>query len=405
MPPKFVRLLCGAALVIGAVLFTTALDWPTYLNDVQRDGASTDTTLSTSNASQLTLLWSYKTGGAIAAQPIEVGGVVYLGSWDGYEYALNATTGAVMWKTFLGITTTSVPQCGPEPIGVTSSPTVQNGVVYVGGGDAYWYALNASTGAVLWKVYTGDNSQTGGHYNWASPLIYNGYAYIGIASLGDCPLVDGQLLQVSLTTHQIVNTLDTGGSGQPGAGIWTSPTLDTATNTIFVTTGTIVNYATQPLAQAMIAVDATTLAVKSVWQLPQAQAVTDADWGTTPTLFTNSLGHQLVAATNKNGFTYAYNRSNVGSGAIWQTQIATGGACPACGAGSVSSGAFGGGRLYIAGGNTTINGVSFQGSVDALNPSTGAFLWQHGTNGIVLAASDLRQRAAYRRRRIRAGGA
>ena len=35
-----------------------------------------------------------------------------------------------------------------------------NGVVYVGGGDSDWYALDASTGAVLWDVNTGDNSAT-----------------------------------------------------------------------------------------------------------------------------------------------------------------------------------------------------------------------------------------------------
>ena len=140
----------------------------------------------------------------IASSPTVVNGVAYVGSWDGYEYALNAANGTLIWRTNLGIT--SAPNCNPTAAGVTSVATVQNGVVYVGGGDAYWYALNASTGAVLWKVYTGDNSASGGHYNWASPLIANGYAYIGIASFGDCPLVPGQLLQVSLTTHQVVNT-------------------------------------------------------------------------------------------------------------------------------------------------------------------------------------------------------
>src|SRR6185437_2914135 len=101
-------------------------------------------------------------------------------------------------------------------IGVTSSATVQNGVVYVGGGDANWYALDATTGAVLWKVFTGDNSATGGHYNWASPLIYNGFGYIGIASNCDLPLVQGQILQVNLSTHAIVNTFNVVNANQVG---------------------------------------------------------------------------------------------------------------------------------------------------------------------------------------------
>jgi outer membrane protein assembly factor BamB len=104
-------------------------------------------------------------------------------------------------KTFLGIT--NVPGCYPPAAGITSGTAVQNGVVYVGGGDDYWCALDANTSKILWKIYTGDNSPTGGHYNWSSPLLYNGYAYIGIASFGDCPLAQGQLLKVRLKTHQV----------------------------------------------------------------------------------------------------------------------------------------------------------------------------------------------------------
>ncbi len=71
-----------------------------------------------------------------------MGGVVYVGSWDGYEYALDATTGRMKWKTFLGIT--NVPGCYPPAAGITSGTAVQNGVVYVGGGDDYWCALDAN---------------------------------------------------------------------------------------------------------------------------------------------------------------------------------------------------------------------------------------------------------------------
>src|SRR5207302_11493222 len=99
-----------------------------------------------------------------------------VGSWDGYEYALDAATGTLKWKTFLGQTTAP---CYPQLAGVSSVADVENGVVYVGGGDSNWYALDAATGNVLWKVFIGDNTK--GWYNWASPLIYNGFAYIGIA--------------------------------------------------------------------------------------------------------------------------------------------------------------------------------------------------------------------------------
>ncbi len=64
--------------------------------------------------------------------------------------------------------------------------------------------------------------------------------------------MQGQLLQVSLTTHAVTNTANfVPSGGQVGGGVWTSPTLDVATNTIFVSTGTINQY-TQNLAQAIV---------------------------------------------------------------------------------------------------------------------------------------------------------
>src|SRR2546421_1114157 len=278
-------------------------DWPTYLHDPQRSGASSDTTLSPANAGQLKLGWAFKTGGVIGSSPTVVGGTVYVGSWDGYEYALDAATGTLKWKTYLG--QTSVQGCNPPQAGITSTAAVLNGVVYVGGGDSYWYALDATTGATLWKVYTGDNSAAGGYYNWSSPLIYNGYAYIGIASFGDCPLVQGQLLQVDLNTHQIVNTFNVVPAGQVGGGIWGSPSLDTTTNTIYVTTRTETN-SSQTYSQAILAIDASTLAIKSSWKLPDGQAVTGSDFCNTPTFFYDASGNSLVGTINKNGYGYAF---------------------------------------------------------------------------------------------------
>jgi outer membrane protein assembly factor BamB len=360
-------------------------DWPSFLHDPARTSANPgETTLSTANASKLTQLWSFQTGDVIAASATVVGGVVYVGSWDGNEYALDARTGARLWKTFLGITTTTHAGCSPSTAGVSSAAAVAGGVVYVGGGDSFWYALDATNGNVLWKVFTGDNSPNGGHYNWSSPLIYNGSAYIGVSSLGDCPLVQGQLLRVNLTSHRLAATFNVVPPGQVGGGIWTSPSVDTSTNTIFVTTGTQASF-TQKYVLSLVSLDATTLAVKGSWQIPQSQAVTDSDWGTTPVLFDDSAGHH-VAAINKNGIAYAFDRNKVSAGPVWQRQVATGGICPTCGDGSVSSGAVGAGRLYLAGGKTSIGGTSFSGGVRALNPANGRVIWEHGTSQAVIAA-------------------
>jgi outer membrane protein assembly factor BamB len=88
-------------------------------------------------------------------------GVVYVGSWDDNLYALNASTGALLWSYATGAP-------------VLSSLAVANGVVYVGSDypDDKVYALNAKTGALLWSYTTGT-------VEYSSPAVSNGVVYLG----------------------------------------------------------------------------------------------------------------------------------------------------------------------------------------------------------------------------------
>jgi polyvinyl alcohol dehydrogenase (cytochrome) len=102
----------------------------------------------------------------------------------------------------------------------------------------------------------------------------------------------------------------------------------------------------------------------------------DADFGATPTLFNGVIGGQsvpLVGAIDKNGIFYAFQRDALASGPVWQTRIATGGADPNTGNGPIAPAAFDGTTLYVGGDNST----NCSGTVNALNPGTGAFIWQH----------------------------
>src|SRR5262249_19788834 len=158
---------------------------------------------------------------------------------------------------------------------------------------------------------------------------------------------------------------------------WTSPSIDPATNTIYVSTGTEGKDppSTQPQALAIVAIDASTMALKGSWQIPPAQTMRDSDFSTTPTLLMDAGKRQVVAAMNKNGYLYALDRSNVGAGPVWEREVALN--IPGEPAGSFSSGAFDGKRYYVAGNYTTINGVGSSGFVRALYPSTGAYVWEH----------------------------
>lgn len=346
--------------------------------------------------------WSAQLGSQsvpIAAKPAVGYGRVYIGSWNGNEYAFDEASGALRWQTFLGRSDS----CSSSAArGVTSSPWLQDGVAYLGGGDSYWYALDANGGAILWRLLVGNATAAGGHYNWSSPVVHNGHAYIGIASQCDSPLVQGKLLRVNVSTHQVTNVWKTVPDGQVGGTIWTSPVIDSARNTVFVTTGNRSddsNTNTQVYAEAMLALDATTLAIKGYWSLPVTDPTPDADWGTSPTLFTDAQGRDLVSGGNKNGVVYAFRRDNVSAGPVWSRRMAAAAAGDNPGAGGLySNGFFDGERLYYAGGRTTIGGQTVDGSIRALDPATGSIVWERplplktygaltGANGMVVVPS------------------
>src|SRR5258708_40083563 len=91
-------------------------DWPTYLMGNDRPGDNGfETILNTTTAPNLKLHWTHTRGGAISTQPVETNGLIYWGSWEGYEHATNLNN-AKVWATNLGQTTDS--SCNPPTVGV-----------------------------------------------------------------------------------------------------------------------------------------------------------------------------------------------------------------------------------------------------------------------------------------------
>ena len=127
---------------------------------------SMDGNLYALNASAGALLWSYDVGTFSGVSPSVANGVVYVGSTNatndttGTLYALNASTGAKLWSYTVVV--------GGF---LFSSPAVANGIVYAASDDGSLYALNATTGAKLWSY------AIGGH-DISSPTIVNGVVYI-----------------------------------------------------------------------------------------------------------------------------------------------------------------------------------------------------------------------------------
>jgi eukaryotic-like serine/threonine-protein kinase len=111
------------------------------------------------------LLWSYKTRSWVDCCATVANGVVYFGSNDGTFNALNAKTGQKIWSFQ-----------GRYPI--KSSAAVADGRVYFGGEDYSIYCLDTATGKKIWSKATGGPVSS-------SPVVAEGILY--------CGSVDGNL--------------------------------------------------------------------------------------------------------------------------------------------------------------------------------------------------------------------
>ena len=218
-------------------------DWLTYMDSNARQGYNAaETIINATSAPHLKQHWTAPAGGSIFSQPVVANGTSYWGSLDGYEHATNLN-GVQVWQQFLGARTT----CTPLPsLGVVSTATVAtvtiNGtptsVVFVGGGDDHVYALNAATGAVIWSTaLAGPTTNT---FIWDSPLVYNNSIYIGSATTGEpkCKVVPAALFKLDAATGSMQSIFLTTPPGCNGAGIWTTPAVDTQDGSIYITTGT-----------------------------------------------------------------------------------------------------------------------------------------------------------------------
>ena len=362
-----------------------ANDWTKYCGSLSMDGnADGERILSPESVPNLQLLWSQKLKGAVATAPSVAQGKVYVGDWGGFEWALDSASGDVIASVDLGTTTST--NCNPSIVGISSSPVIEGNVLYLAGGDDGFYALDVDTLKIIWRQSLGDNSAAGGYYGWCSPAIAGGKVLQGISSNCDNPFPRGALASLDRTTGEVLQTTYFVPEDLVGGGIWTSPAVDTDHRKIFVTTGSADSFLDGD-AFSMVRLDLDTLLIEDRWKLPANPDETwDADWGSSPTLFTDAAGRELVAAGQKDGGYYAFDRNNLAGGPVWVASIAIKGAVPQNGEGTLSTAAFDGTTLFVGGGRPPDSvDDSVLGAVTAVSPVDGTILWRHTFNGPVIA--------------------
>jgi outer membrane protein assembly factor BamB len=121
---------------------------------------STDKNLYAVNSSGA-LQWQFAAEDALWGTPATDGKNIYLASMDHRLYALDATTGQVVWKTDeLGGSMAGTPTLSPQ------------GVLYVGTFNSEVIALNATDGEILWRMKAKG-------WVWTGPLLQDDVLYFG----------------------------------------------------------------------------------------------------------------------------------------------------------------------------------------------------------------------------------
>jgi outer membrane protein assembly factor BamB len=158
--------------VSPAIAQAVSSDWPQFReSQVHQAHNTTEALISDTNVHALGVAWTGATGAAISSSPSVSNGVVYIGSDDGklYAFAVGCATG--------GGTCTPI-WTGATGGAITSSPSVSGTHVYVGSSDGKLYAFTVgcgTAGAACSPVWTG---ATGGSID-SSPMIDLGVVYVG----------------------------------------------------------------------------------------------------------------------------------------------------------------------------------------------------------------------------------
>ena len=109
------------------------------------------------------LLWRYELHGKSFSFNAYHNHVVFISDLDGYVYAINSSSGSLIWETRIGTS------CD------ISSPTISGGLLFIGTRDfceGAFFALNETNGDIVWKYHVGASIT-------APPAIANGMMLCG----------------------------------------------------------------------------------------------------------------------------------------------------------------------------------------------------------------------------------
>ena len=235
----------------------------TYHNSLTRHGHYGVPNLTLAAAGKMHLDGHFKTKieGHVYAQPLywlpvgQTSGRVIVATESNIVYALDATTGATIWKTKLAhsVPLSELPCGNIDPDGITGTPVINDsaGVLYLDalsvrrpGPRHLIYALSLSDGSILpdWPVDVQEalgkqgvtfSSSTQGERS--ALLLFQGNLYVNYGgNWGDCGSYNGTVIQLQVSPPKIVAHWATRANG---GGIWAQGGIAGDGESLFLTTG------------------------------------------------------------------------------------------------------------------------------------------------------------------------
>ena len=323
-----IALLCCAFSIEPSMAQT--LDWPYYGGDLYNSRYANIDQINPTNVSQLKPAWTFNTGVApdpnmsMEMTPLVVNGQMYITSGDDDVFALNPTTGKQIWHyapTDMAKISTLPVCCNNDNRGVAYGM----GLVFDARLDGNLVALNAKTGAVVWKTQV-DVSTNGAGMTLAPQFAG--------ASMGTQPevlvgvtggefAVRGHLDAYAPATGKLLWRFWTtapatwaGTSWQHGgASIWGTPTFDPTLNMVYFSTGNAYPWpyaggraGTNLFATSIVALDATTGELQWFFQ-DVHHDMWDFD-GPQPTVLFSYKGVPALQHTSKTGYMWILDRAS-----------------------------------------------------------------------------------------------
>ncbi|HUK02497.1 MAG TPA: PQQ-binding-like beta-propeller repeat protein [Steroidobacteraceae bacterium] len=352
----------------------------------------------------------------VYGQPNVIAGRVFISSMTGRVYALDAASGCVYWTY-----DAEAPARTAISIDALPGPPPTRYAAIFGDDGAHVYALDARTGALIWKRRLDPHPSA---RVTAAPALHAHRLYVPLSSLEELSALDpkyecckfrGSVVALDEATGQVLwrryltatprpyrkSSLGTQLYGPAGVSSWHTPLVDAKRGLLYAVTGN--SYTTQPapLSDALIALDLASGAVKWVQQVAHednyvvgcvtppdqtcpygpscakageancpARMGPDHDFGGAPILRTLPDGRELILAATKAGAVYAFDPDHAGR-ILWQAQSGQGSDV----GGSEWGPAADEGQLYVAVSDVHPRPGHSPGGLTAYDLASGAVRW------------------------------